>query len=61
MPEDNVELTPPVFLTFRDAVVRVDRTFTGSWYLVKEDWLHAEREKGEARDDRVPRSHAEGC
>lgn len=44
MAEDNVELTPPVFLTFADGVVRVDRTFTGSWYLVKEERLHAEAE-----------------
>jgi len=36
MPEDNVDLTPPVFLRFRDTVVRVDRGFADSWYLIEE-------------------------
>ena len=35
-----MELTPPVFLRFRDTVVRVDRGFAGSWYLVEEKEVH---------------------
>ena len=58
MPEDNAELTPPVFLRFRDTVVRVDRGFAGSWYLVKEDWLYEETES--TSEDGVSEGHAPG-
>lgn len=54
MPEDNVEPTPPVFLRFRDAVVRVDRGFAGSWYLVKEEWLQEEGGEKDGQDRAAP-------